>query len=353
MSQAQSSHLLALTLTPMQTLEAYPAQGAATWLADAATDVTGVPQLQVCPGEPSEIVVQIKNQSDRPLHLNLQTAGDFPPHWCQIGTEGAELLPGQQMDAVLYFEIAANFFEDSLALGPQSQIKIDYQGQLYIYSVHPENGQRQQISSAVFQIFVRPRTLYPQFLPALYREVDFIGRLLKIFEQAFEPAVGTLDTLWAYLNPLTAPETLLPFLAYWVGWPSGGPWEVAKQRRLIYHAMEIYRWRGTQRGLRLYLHLYTGLPLEEPERPPEQQPICIEEQFTQGFVMGAAALGQEARLGGGRPFHFIVRLRSPRPEQIDSALVHTIIRQEKPAFCTYELSVELASAAFASPSLPS
>ncbi|MFE4106145.1 phage tail protein [Almyronema epifaneia] len=340
MSQARSSQLLALTLTPMQTPEAYPAQGVATWLADAPTSLGGAPQLRLCPGEPSEIVVQLKNQSDRPLQISLQTTGDFPAHWCQIGTEGAELPAGQQMDAVLYFEIAPNFFEDSLSLGPQEQIKIDYQGQLYVYSVHPENGQRQQIGSAAFQIFVRPHLLYPQFLPALYREVDFIGRFLKIFEQAFEPAVEALDSLWAYLNPLMAPENLLPFLAYWVGWPSKGPWETAKQRRLIYHAMEIYRWRGTRRGLQLYLHLYTGLPLDDPETPSAQQHICIEEQFTQGFILGSASLGQEALLGGGRPFHFIVRLRSPDPRQIDPGLVHTIIRQEKPAFCTYELYID-------------
>jgi len=60
--------------------------------------------------------------------------------------------------------------------------------------------------------------LYAKFLPAIYQELDFVGRFLKIFEQAFEPAVNSLDTLWAYLDPTTAPQGLLPFLAHWVGW---------------------------------------------------------------------------------------------------------------------------------------
>jgi hypothetical protein len=44
-------------------------------------------------------------------------------------------------------------------------------------------------------------------------------------------------------------------------------------------------------------------------------------------------------IGGGRPYHFIVRLRSQPPGLIDEQLVRHIIEQEKPAFCTYELYI--------------
>lgn len=347
MTQGRSVQTISLLLTPMQLPEAAPAQttgatSSATWTTESSLSTSPtVLSLGLCPGEPSEIIVQIQNESDRPVQLDFKVEGDFPLEWCQIGTEGTELPARQQMDAVLYFQIATDFFEQDNIPNFGKTLKINYQGQLHVYATFADTLP-QQVKSASFNLYVRPRSLYLNFLPALYREVDFIGRLLKIFEQAFEPAVQTLDVFWAYLDPLTAPEALLPFLAYWVGWPSDVPWSLQQQRRLIRHAMEIYRWRGTRKGLRLYLHLYTGLPLDE-ERPEAEKSIRIQEVFSEGFVLAGARLGQEAILGGGRPYHFIVRLKSPQPKLIDQGLVRTILDQEKPAFCTYELYIEEAA----------
>ncbi|MBE9060432.1 hypothetical protein IQ256_05440 [cf. Phormidesmis sp. LEGE 11477] len=216
-----------------------------------------------------------------------------------------------------------------------------------------------------FTLHVRPSSRYLDFLPDVYSEIDFIGRLLKIFEQSFDPSVQTLSTLWAYLDPLSAPEAMLPFLAQWVGWPTETAWGVDQQRKLIRRAVEIYRWRGTRKGLMLYLHLYTGLGqpptalsttqtadfLEtesitqegytQEDQIQEQETlgeISIEENFSRGFLIGAARLGQNAIIGGGQPFHFTVRLKTPYP--LDQPLIHAIIAQEKPAFCTYDLIVE-------------
>ena len=43
--------------------------------------------------------------------------------------------------------------------------------------------------------------------------------------------------------------------------------------------------------------------------------------------------------GRGQDFHFVVVLRVPEGLAIDEALVRTIIDQERPAFCTYDLSI--------------
>jgi len=137
---------------------------------------------------------------------------------------------------------------------------------------------------------------------------------------------------------LTAPEALLPFLAHWVAWPIDRRWDVKQQRRLIRNAVELYRWHGTRRGLRFYLHLYTELPLDE-DLPEDEKHISIEEIFTRGFVMGETLIGTDSMLGGGRPFHFIVRLRPEPDKRIDEGLVRGIIDREKPAFCTYDLLI--------------
>ena len=82
---------------------------------------------------------------------------------------------------------------------------------------------------------------------------------------------------------MTSPQALLPFLAHWVAWPVEPHWSLNHQRRLIRRAVEIYRWRGTRKGLRLYLHLYTGLPETD-------QHISITEPFGQGMVLGNSRL---------------------------------------------------------------
>jgi phage tail-like protein len=337
MTQALSGRPLRLQITPMQIPEATAPSGLALdAIAPAMVELDL--NLLLHPGEPSEMLVQLENTGNRLLQVGLQVEGNFPSRWCVIGMEGHDLAPRQRMDAVLRFQIPDNFFENHQALRPGQTLQLNYQGRLYVYSTEVDT-QRQDVETAVFNLNIRPPSLYLNFLPAIYREVDFVGRFLNLFEQTFEPAVDTLNTLWAYLDPLTAPQAILPFLSHWVAWDMDPRIGGDRQRLLIRHAMELYRWRGTRRGLRLFLHLYTDLPLDD-DLPDAQKHISIEELFGEGFTTGDVRIGQEARLGGGRPFHFIVRLRCPPHHTIDESLVRSIIEQEKPAFCSYDLYIE-------------
>ncbi|NET57841.1 MAG: phage tail protein [Symploca sp. SIO2E6] len=299
------------------------------------------------PGEPCELLVQLENRGSYPLRLEILVDGDFPSDWYRIGTEGEELPPLGKMEAVLYFQVPADFFESQEFGKSGEPMILDYQSRVYGYYTQQDpnsqiEGTRKLIEPRPFNLYVRPRSLYLDFLPEIYREVDFIGRLLKIFEQAFEPDVEALNVLWAYLDPLLTPQAILPFLAHWVGWPLTKALTPNRQRYLIRQAMELYRWRGTKRGLRLYLHLFTDLPLDE-HLPEKEKHICIEEVFGKGFVMGEANLGQGSIIGGGQPYHFMVTLRPDQNIPIDETLVRQIITQEKPAFCTYELYIQRLS----------
>ena len=343
MVQVHPTPTLSLDLTPMRIADIAPQDELTPVLAPgiATERISDRESLVVYPGEPSEMVVHLKNLSAHLMQLNLTVEGDFPPEWCQLGTEGHDILPRAQMDAVLYFQIPQTFFEDSRSLSPSQQncLKLKYSVLVIAYA---DTGQSTaQVQRIRFDLYVRPRSLYLNFLPALYHEVDFIGRFLKIFEQAFEPIVHSLDAMWANLDPLTAPQALLPFLAYWVGWQNDPAWDVMQQRRLIRQAVELYRWRGTRKGLRLYLHWYTGLPLNEDIPQESGKHISITEPFGAAFTLSDAVLG-EAVLGGGQAYHFCVRLRVDRDHStpLNEVLIRKIIEQEKPAFCTYDLWIE-------------
>jgi phage tail-like protein len=303
-------------------------------------------KLLINPNEPSEIVVKLTNSSSRSLITSLRVDGDFPSDWLQIGMEGNELRPHAEMEAVLYFQIPADFFENQEAIAQGQTLKINYQGQLQIYGGYDsDNGTNAEnppklelLDIATFQLYVRSPSLYLEFLPDTYREVDFVGRLLKIFEETLEPDVQILDSLWAYLDPIMSPPNMLPFLAHWVGWEITPNLSIGRQRHLIKQAIEIYRWRGTRRGLRFYINLFTGLPLDE-DLPESEKHIGIFEVTGRGFVIGEGILGANASTGGGRPFHFVVRIRNDRENTLDLQLIHQIIETEKPVFCTYDLQI--------------
>ena len=296
--------------------------------------------LRVVPGQYSEILVQLENRWDRPLIWKIEVDGDFPAHWCQWNqSESREIPAEQKIDENIRFKIPLHFFEEQLAIDSQSpQLKLDYQSRVRLYV--GENDNWELTGYEIFYIAVRPPSSYIEFLPAFYKEVDFLERFLAIVEQTFDPAVQTLDTLWAYLDPLTAPESMLPFLAKWVGWEMSDRWSTKQQRRLIRHATTLYRWHGTRHGLRFYLHLCTGLPLDE-ELPETEKHISIQEIHSTGLVLGKTIMGVDSMLGGGKKYHFAVRLRVDEPNlDVDEKMVREIIERERPAFSSYELDID-------------
>lgn len=337
MTQAFSSQPLIVDLIPLRLPEADPdTLSIQSVRADVAVENQS---LLLVPGEPSEMLVKLENLGTRPLELTLELAGDFPPEWGRTRTEGNLLAPGERMDAVLYFQIPAGFFEAPNALSPGQVLKLNYQARLTVSGSQPGTVPH-LLEVASFNLYVRPLTRYLEFLPSIYREIDFIGRFLHIFEATFEPDIQTLANLWAYLDPRTAPKAMLEFLAHWVGWQIQPYLSLEQQRQLIRNAIEIYRRRGTRQGLRFYLHLATHLPLDDHLPNEDDKHIGIYEFFSRGFVLGETRLSQDAILGGVRPFHFTVRLRYHETQLIDERLIRSIIEQEKPAFCSYELAIE-------------
>ena len=350
------------------------------WIRDVTDTQTlrlTVPEalLQLVPGQPSELVVHIENCTKQTnVAWYVAITGDFPTEWLpeKAGTHPSDGVPdleqfgriqrvlssGEQAQKSFRFEIPhdnfeANFFEQQGTLEPhQSQ---NYLAEISLFAVVQSSAEPKVLLAGFHpvKIQVRPQSSYLAFLPAIYQTSDLTGRLLAIFEQAFDPAVQASDNLWAYLDPLTAPRALLPFLAHWVAWPLDPRWSEQQTRRLLRRAVELYRWRGTRYGLRLYLHLYTGLPLDGDDMPESQKAISVVENHQTSFVLGAVSLAQQPMLGGGRPFHFTVTLRydsleghdpnsnanEAAPPELDEACLRTIIDQVKPAFCTYDLVV--------------
>ncbi len=157
---------------------------------------------------------------------------------------------------------------------------------------------------------------YLPYLPALYQNSEFLGRFLLIFESILDPIERSIDQLDRLFDPRVAPEALLPWLATWVDLVLNEQWPLANRRALVRAAAELYRWRGTRRGLAAYLRIYTGV-----------EPIIDEPGPA---LRGSAAL----------PAHvFRVVLELPADSPIERHVVEAIIESEKPAHTAYLLEM--------------
>ncbi|MHC5054541.1 MAG: phage tail protein I [Planctomycetota bacterium] len=102
-------------------------------------------------------------------------------------------------------------------------------------------------------------------LPAEYRardEAGFLRRMLSLFGDELAALEDKVDGIRNHLSPERAPDEFLPWLSSWVALVLDETWSVEKRRQLIREALELYRWRGTIRGLRSFVEIYTGLTPE-------------------------------------------------------------------------------------------
>ncbi|ESA38840.1 phage tail protein [Leptolyngbya sp. Heron Island J] len=328
-------------------------------------------EVLLIPGKLTEVTARVKNNSQQALWVSVGVQGDFPESWftpelppgqprneeprhgiwrenvelsrqqsLRFGTDYFALQPRETVSINLGFTLPSRFFEDPEALRTEqsamrSHPTLSYGSEIFLHQTDdPEQSSAVQlIAYKTLQLYPRPERIYQKFLPEFYQESDFLGRFLNITEQSFEPVYETTETFWAYLDPLLTPKALVPFLAHWVAWPMNPSLTLSQQRRLIRHAVEIYQWRGTARGLKLCLHLCTGL---------EQQQIEVLEPDEREFAIGEITLGDQPSLGGGKAYHFVVILNPDSQEQLaslDETAIRTLIEQEKPAFCTYTLEI--------------
>jgi phage tail-like protein len=175
---------------------------------------------------------------------------------------------------------------------------------------------------------VRPESSYLQYLPGLYRDDEFMGQFLLIFEDIMKPLENAVDNLALYFDPRVTPEPLLQWLASWVDLALDTTWPIERRRELVSSAAELYRWRGTKRGLAEYLRIYTG-------RAPE-----ISEYILGMRLDYETKLGINTRLGSsGEGHHFTVSLELDGNSEINIDTVRSIIEAQKPAHTVYTLQI--------------
>ncbi|MGW2776778.1 phage tail protein [Streptomyces olivaceoviridis] len=167
-------------------------------------------------------------------------------------------------------------------------------------------------------------------LPAVYLDQPFVAGFLSALDEVLAPVLLTLDNLPAHLDPRTAPEDLLAWLAGWVAAEVDGERPVDRRRAVVAGAVALHRQRGTRAGLAAAIRAETGI---EPE---------ISES-------GATSWSSEpgsALPGSARPW-VRVRLRVPGAQALapTRARLEKLMADEVPAHVGYEVEVLTAEEA--------
>ena len=168
-----------------------------------------------------------------------------------------------------------------------------------------------------------------RLLPAVFQAAVQPGNplfaILDVMEMMQAPSESALDRLAMTFDPYRAPDAFVPYLASWVDLEvlldvprsrsatltpalSTG---LGRLRELTRAAATLSHWRGTRKGLSLFLETATG---------------------STGFIVDELVADSGA---GVRPFH--LRITAPKDLAEHRILIERIVELEKPAYVTYEL----------------
>src|SRR4051812_46189050 len=183
---------------------------------------------------------------------------------------------------------------------------------------------------------------YLENLPAIYRRSDAVGRNLVrdvcfLFEHMFDSVERNLNDGWRFYDPHVSPVDFLDWLAGWTAFTLDLDWPEAEKRALVKRAVDLYRIRGTKRGLALFLKLFTG---HEPDISENTWPFKGFRVEGEGSEQGARIALDSVVLPPVDLAHCFVVTMPIKFEDVTPELViriHRIIQLEKPAHTHYYL----------------
>ena len=166
-----------------------------------------------------------------------------------------------------------------------------------------------------------PRPLI-ESLPGLFQQDQFARRFVSTFDDALAPVISTLDNLTAYFDPWLAPEDFLEWLGTWVGITLDETWPLERRRRMVAEAYELYRMRGTLKGLRAHIEIFTGGTVEVIDT---------------GGVASSQAAG--APFPGSPNFALLIRVQVDDPKTVSVPRLEALVSAAKPAHLTHRVQL--------------
>ncbi|MBN9502670.1 MAG: hypothetical protein BGO01_02335 [Armatimonadetes bacterium 55-13] len=269
--------------------------------------------------------------------------------WTYLQRKARELQGGDALDAQDEVSGDGQTLTAMILAGETRMFSLELRAKLddgvvpgtYGFDVVVRDQEGGEIRRPGFLTLTHPQSRLLNMLPSVYLEemdklreeengdTPFFERFLLGFEDSLRPLQRTLDRMDSLFGPFSAPSEFLIWLGAWVCIPLDENWSEMQRRHLIREAVELYRWRGTHRGLSRYLEIYTGVKPEINDLPVRGMRLGPETK------MGAP----ETKLGDVPAHTFVVSIALTDPSKINEQVVHDIITWEKPAHTAYSLRI--------------
>ena len=193
-----------------------------------------------------------------------------------------------------------------------------------------------------------------KYLPATFQEgsrgnePNFLARFLLGFEdvllgrdvalEGFEQKIAAVHRYFEpgadLVEPERAPREFLQWLAGWVALTLRDDLDDEPQRRFIANAVQLYRRRGTKRGIVDFLNIFTEVGTSYIDERNDAFQIGVHSQ-----------IGVDTWVNGGPAFAFVVHIKL-RPTtdlaviEAKRAIACAIVDLQKPAHTSYTLEYD-------------
>jgi phage tail-like protein len=175
------------------------------------------------------------------------------------------------------------------------------------------------------------------YLPGIYQDADeenadFLQRFLLISAHLTSGIEEHLEFVHELFDPRITEARWLPWLASWLAMPLLEGWDEEKRREIVQRIPELYRLRGTARGLKLALRLFADVKAEihEGEWPYPGMVIGRSSTIGKDTVLSPPVFVSQC---------FTVELPEEKTEVSRERLrtVQALVESEKPAHAHYAL----------------
>ncbi|QZY54469.1 phage tail protein [Crassaminicella profunda] len=228
-------------------------------------------------------------------------------------------------------EVLENFWIESI-LNPMDALLHKAKGRYLWYKLEFVGSEESFPFIKKMRIYF-PMQSYLEYLPEIYREdkksKDFLQRFLGIFQTMFLDMEEEIDHMHKYFDPDMVSKDFLEWLSMWVGIEDHYLWTRDQLKKLVKNAVNLYKKKGTQKGLEEVIELYTG-----------EKPYIIEQFRVKKFMVDQYAKNLLENLYGDHPYMFtiLVKSESVRTEK-EYMTLKKIIEKYKPAYTQVNLVV--------------
>lgn len=194
-----------------------------------------------------------------------------------------------------------------------------------------------------------PRFSYlEQYIPTIYREdplsASFLERWLANFEGLYTNLEDKIEHASLLFDARTAPANALEWLACWFGMVLDPLWPEDRRRLLIRHIDQLYRMRGTVRGLETAIRLYVDEKVDESLFDAQQKDegtVRIVEHFLlqhSGEESRASSMQEQQQPLTPEDYthRFTLLVRNDLDEE-KLHMVERIVELEKPVHTAFEM----------------